>query len=429
MPEVAQLDRLNAEAVKGLNLAGLNDELTKRSERMEYLFEKGGESYDLSETEAAEVKALNDELAQLDQAREQKREFQNIRQKAADELGRQRSSARPMTHPAPGTGAGAGQTAPAKTLGELFTEAEDYRTQQGKTSPRGVVEFKDLTMPEVKTVMTLTAGFSQEQRRSGRLVLSAQRRPVVADLIPQDPTTQNAIIYMEETTFTNNAASVAEGGVKPEAALAYTQRSQTVEVIAVTLPVTNQQLDDVPQIRGIIDNRLTLMLELTEETALLNGNGTSPNLLGFYNKSGIQTQAKGADPTPDAIFKAMQKVRGAGGSGFAEPTGIVLHPDDWTDIRLLRTADGIYIWGPPSQEGPEIIWGKPVVQTVAATSGTGLLGDFQLYSHISRRMGLRIEMSTEHSDFFARNQVLLRAEERLSLEIYRAASFATVTGI
>jgi HK97 family phage major capsid protein len=302
-------------------------------------------------------------------------------------------------------------------------EHEEFLAAKGLTRRRVAVEFPNI---DLKTVMSTDAGWAPQSLRSARVVEYALRRPVVADLIPQDPTDQAAVVYMEETTFTNAADTVAEKGTKPEAALAYTQRSVTVEVIAVNIPLTRQQMDDIPQVRATVDNRLLLMLQLAEEDQLLNGNGTSPDLVGFYNKSGIQTQAKGADPTPDAIFKAFTKVRH---TGFAEPTAVVLHPNDWQDIRLLRTADGIYIWGSPAEAGPERIWGKPVVATTAATENTALTGDFQLFAHISRRMGARVEMSTEHSDYFVKNQVLLQAEERLSLEIYRAAAFCTVTGI
>ncbi len=378
---------------------------------------------------ASNIKKWNDELTDVSKDFDEVRALEEIGTKVAQDI-EEKNRPTPFQHPG-GNRQEARET--LKSLGFIVTDDPEFKSHHKDSKPDFSIVIDQYSMTDdlgaagYKTLMTTTAGFPPEVTRTGRLVEMARQRPTVADLIPQDDTESSAIRYMEETTFTNNAAPVAEGGVKPESALGFTERTIPVEVIATWIPITMQQLEDVRGIRGVVDNRLTLMLRLAEENQLMNGNGTSPQLIGFLNKPGIQTQAKGTDPTPDAIYKAFTKIRY---TGFAEPSGGVMHPNDWQDIALLRTADGMYIWGHPADAmGPERIWGVPIVVTTAMTEGTALFGDFVLYSHISRRMGIRIDVSDSHSDFFVRNQLAIRIEERLALEIYRAAAFATVTGI
>lgn len=328
--------------------------------------------------------------------------------------------------PTPQAPAGPQQERP-KSLGEIVTESAEYKTAVERRRVKNLdVILDSYDYRQQKTLMSTSAGWAVENVRLPRVAESAQRRPVVADLAPNTTTTASSIKFMEETTFTNNSTTVAEGGLKPEAALVFTERSAPVEKIATWLPVTEEQLEDVPQAQSVINNRLMLMLELTEEVQLLTGNGTPPNLTGYLNKTGVQTQAKGADPTPDAIYKAMTLVRF---TGFAEPTGAVFHPNDWQDVRLLRTVDGVYIWGSPAEAGPERIWGLPVVLTTAETENTALVGDFQLYSEIFRKTGIVIKATDSHDTYFIYNKLVILAEERLSLVIYRGAAFCKVTGI
>src|SRR6185312_1904869 len=122
-------------------------------------------------------------------------------------------------------------------------------------------------------------------------------------------------------------------------------------------------VNDVPDLRSYVEMRLRLFLALAEDRDLYAGAG-SPTLTGLTNISGIQTQARGTDPGPDAIFKAIVKVyTGA----FLQASGIVMHPVDWQNIRLLRTDQGIYIFGNPGDNAPARLWGLNVVQTTAAT--------------------------------------------------------------
>lgn len=406
-------------------------ELAQKQKHLAGIFEASGADYDLSKAEAlngfadstakaGEIKRLNDEMTDIGREVDGLLEIERVATSTKALGERLGQPANGMVH---SSGSAAQPVRPSKSLGQLFAEHPDYLSGVKGGRPHFGINLENF---EMKTVLDTGTGWAPAPVMTSIMVPFANRRPMVASLIPTTTTTQSATRYMEETTFTNAAAPVAEKGSKPEAALAFTERTVPVEVIAVWLPITRQQLDDVPAVRGVVDDRLTLMLLLQEEVQLLTGNGATPNLSGFLTKAGVQTQAKGVDPTPDAIFKAMTLVRN---TGMADPTAVIFHPNDWQDVRLLRTADGVYIWGSPADAGPERIWGVTVISTVAETENTALTGDFQLYSHISRRLGIQIDVSDSHSDYFIKNQLAIRAEERLSLEIYRPTAFCRITGV
>ncbi len=294
----------------------------------------------------------------------------------------------------------------------------------------GVLERKGIAHElddfQLKAVFTTAAGWAAPVIRNGVVVESAQRQPVgLIDLLPTTTTTAAAITYMEETTFTNAAAETAEGGAKPESTLVLTERTSNVRKIPVILPVTDEQLADVPQVRGYLENRLPFMVRQRLSAQVITGNGTAPNLRGLLNVAGIQTQAKGADPVPDAIYKAMVKVMT--GTGQAMPNGVVINPLNWQEVRLLRTVDGIYIWGNPSDAGPERIWGLTVAQDQAITAGTALVADFTM-TELAIRQGLTVELGY-NADDWAKNQQTFRAEMRVALVAYRPAAICTVTGL
>lgn len=307
-----------------------------------------------------------------------------------------------------------------KSFGQMFVESKAFTGRTGSVGPEVNIDV------DLKTLLTTTAGFAPEVLRNDRLVPFATRPIQVADVIPQTTTSQAAVQYMEETTFTNAAAEQLEGGTYPEAALAFTEQTSAVRKIPVFLPVTDEQLDDVPRMRGVIDNRLPFMIRQRLDLQILSGNGTAPNLRGIYNVAGIQTQAKGADPTPDAVYKAIVKVETV---GQAVANVVVMNPTDWQGVRLLRTADGLYIWGNPSDAGPERIWGLQVVRAQAATLGTAVTGDFANFSELSVRKGIDVQISNSHSTFFIEGKQAIRADMRVALVFYRPAAFCTITGL
>ena len=290
----------------------------------------------------------------------------------------------------------------------------------------GPASVLEIGAKELKTLFQTSAGWSPESIRDDRVELKPERPVSVVNFLPTSATQHNSVKYMEETTFTNAAVEIAEAGSFPEATLALTERSQAVEKIAVFLPVTDEQLEDEEQAEDYVNDRLIFMLQQRLDLQIIQGNGTAPNMLGTNNVTGIQTQAKSADPTPDAFYKLFRKIRS---DGFAEPSVVLVHPNDWEDVRLLRTADGVYIWGNPSQAGPERIWGVRVVQTTAALENTATAGDYVTYSALRLRRGVEVRVSDSHSTYFTEGNQAIRADVRVAVVHYRLKAFGTVTGI
>lgn len=414
-------------------LAEIETEIETKSAQLHEIFQQAGTEMDMtkvtviqgdSAAKAAEIRRRNTDLAELGKQRDDLKELSQIAEATAERQRFLKEPQRVVPFPVGGHGGAVSPPLQGKTLRQLFAESKEFATFRERE--RGVAR---LSLPGVdaKTLITLTTISPQTQRLEMQPMVREER--TVIDLMIEGPLDGTNVEYYEQTGFTNNAAETAEGATKPESALAWTLRTATARDIAHWIPLTKQAVRDNAFLETQVRGELAFGIRRREETQVLTGNGVAPNLLGLLNVSGLQTQAKGADPTPDAVYKAMQKVRGAVGSGFAEPTGAVFHPNDWTDIKLLRTADGIYIWGSPSEDGPDRIWSLPVRQTTAMTENTALVGAFRPYAQVLRRGGIEIILSTEHSTYVIENKVLLLAEEQILFLCTRGSAFATVTGI
>jgi len=128
----------------------------------------------------------------------------------------------------------------------------------------------------------------------------------------------------------------------------------------------------------------------------------------------------------DALYKAMTGIRV---TGRAIPTHHVIHPNDWQDIRLTRTADGIYIFGSPMEAGPERLWGLSVVQNEVIAENTALVGSFEpSWITLFERRGIDLQVGYTGTQF-TQGLRTMRADMRAALALFRPAAFHTVTGI
>jgi HK97 family phage major capsid protein len=403
-------------------LKEVTEKLAAKGKLISQIYDEAGEDLDFSKVKCldgdttAKVEALKAIDVEVTELREERIKLLDAEKTL--KFGRELNTE--FNQPAPGDGGMTHPPGPAamrKTLGDLVVESKVCGELKGREVHLDI---------DLKTEMTAAAGWDPPTVRESRVELSAQAPIGVIDVIPMLTTTRDTIKYMKETTFTNNAAETLESGAYGEAALALTEQSDEVEKIAVFLPVTDEQLEDVSALAGYINNRLTYMLRARLDGQILTGDGATPNLLGTLNLAALLSQAKGTDPTPDAFYKAMNQVRT---TGFAEPSVCFIHPTDWQSIRLLRTADGIYIFGNPMEAGPSRLWGVPVVLTTRETQNTGLTGDYRGFSNFYMRRGVTLKVTDSHASNFTQGVQVIRADMRGAMVHYRDTAFCSVTGI
>jgi len=312
-----------------------------------------------------------------------------------------------------------------QTWGEQFVAAEEVKSFADDRHRRpGRVRM------ELKTTITTgtTSGgpVGPQAYRDG-VVGMPQRALRVRDLLPVVSIETGSYEYPKQTTRTNNAAPVAEAALKPESAYGWTMQSGTPKVIAHWVPASVQILDDAKQLGGLIDTELRYGLAVAEDRQLLNGDGTGENLTGLvtfataYSAPIVIQNATLMDQVGLGILQATL-------ADF-NPNGIVLHPSDWMKMKMLKDAAGGYLIGDPvtgasGGNGSMIpmLHGLPIALTTSMTAGKFLVGDFAAAATIYDRWQPRVEVSTEHADFFTRTLVAVRAEERLGLAIKQAGA-------
>lgn len=349
-----------------------------------------------------------------------------------------------------------------KSIGEMFLESAEFKALangrnganmvapwQVKASFTGGIQVKDVysALPNTAVTGSRLGSFGNVQRDA--MVTQPMRTKRVRDLFPVRTTTAAVIEYFRQLGFTtpiqagyyaagvNSASTVAERNnannafaLKPQSSFSFVGEQAPVRTLAHWEAAHRNVLADEPQLRSIIDNELMYGLRLLEDNQILNGDGNGENLLGVLNTSNIQEYAwsDGATtPVADTKADAIRRAATLSFLAYYEPSGIVLHPNDWEDIELTKDEQGQYLVAVSVAMGGEPrVWRMPVVDTPAIAEGTALVGAFGTAAQLYDREQASIRISEQHSDFFVRNAIVILAEQRLALAVKRPEAFVKV---
>ncbi len=314
-----------------------------------------------------------------------------------------------------------GETREAKSFGEQFVENEGVKAWLASGASSGKADMRvKATLTSATTAAAGSVGDAVAVTRLPGILPLPQRRLTVRDLLSQGRMDGNALEYVKETGFVNGAAPVAEGATKPSSDLQFDLVTTSAKVIAHWMKASRQILDDVSQLRSIIDQRLLFGLAYVEEAQLLNGDGTGQNLNGIIPQATAYSAP--FTPTSATAIDAMRLAMLQAALAQYPATGVVLHPTDWARMELTKDADGRYIIGNPQGSIAPTIWGLPVVATQAIAADKFLVGAFKLGAQVFDRWDARVEVGYVNDDFI-KNLVTILSEERLALAVYRPESF------
>ena len=351
------------------------------------------------------------------------------------------------------------------TLGEAFTKSPVYteflgqfKGSDGRIREVSNIKTASFDVPGFGSKALITGAsdtsggaFVTPNRLGGVTDLIGQRELTIRDLCTNITTESDTFEFVQVTGKTNNAAGVAEatttadpaitsvsdvvtvtpatgGGYKPESALTFAVVSTPVETIAHLMPITRRAAADANQVRQMVDAFLLDGLAEEEEDQILNGNGTSPNLDGILQTTGISTVGS-AGTDIDAVVDAIRTIR----ADRRRPTALVVHPNDWYSTGFLlakETDSGRYLLGDPRASIDQLntLWGLRVVVSEAMTENTALVGDFT-QAVVADRQQAALYMTDSHKDWFGRNLLAVLGEERLGFGLLDPDAMCTITAL
>ncbi len=297
------------------------------------------------------------------------------------------------------------------SAGMEFINSEAFKSLASRATEKARFEVKNTVVADGTTTFP--------DQRPG--VIPGSFAPLtLRALIPTIQVTSNAVNSLRESSWTNNAAEVAQAAPKPESAIIFTPYNVVIETVAHFIKVSNQLLADAPAVAAYIDTRLRDGLAQRIDRQLLIGNGTSPNLSGLTDAGNFTafTATAGAN-----LIESINKAKYNRWAVGEVVDTVVVNPADWAAMEIMREGanTGAYLYGVPGAIGNMTPFGVQVVISANMPVGNFLIGSLRGAATIYQRQGAVVEMGFVNDDF-TNNLVTIRAEERLGLAVDRPAA-------
>lgn len=247
-------------------------------------------------------------------------------------------------------------------------------------------------------------------------------RPVhMRQLIPNGSTDGQQIRYAKETAFTDGSAAKAEGTALAQSDFTLESKVANMEKIGTYLRITEEMMNDTPQLSSYISARVPQKVLNVEDTQILTGNGSSPNIDGLatagnhtaWADTGFANAIASANEY-DALVVALNQLQL---NNFQADT-ILVNPTDLHKIALLKSSQNEYLRQQLYSGLQPQVLGVNIVANSAVASDKFYVANFNQACQFWIRENLAIEFAREDSTNFRDGFVTVRVQERVAQTIY-----------
>jgi hypothetical protein len=206
----------------------------------------------------------------------------------------------------------------------------------------------------------------------------------------------NAVEWFTWPAAFPEAPVVPEGTAKPEADFPPTPHSASLQTYAHHKPLSRQALEDIPQIRSVIEGALRGGVLRSLEAGILAALGGAVGAGGVPVVDGV-----------DMLYATRLGLATVQTAGYTVANAVIMNPTDFAalDVRVMEET----VTGPvPTTR----LWGLPVIVSADVVQGESWVGDFSTGVTLFARSQMGVFMSDSHADYFVKNLLVILAEQR-----------------
>lgn len=288
-------------------------------------------------------------------------------------------------------------------------------------------KFEMKTVGDMSFADNTTGTVGVDERVAG-IKADALRAQHVRAYLPQGSTSAHTVSFVKESGVEGAPTAIAGGATLPQSDFNLVETSVKLEKIGTFLRITEEMINDIPALTSFLSARIPQRILSVEDTQILNGDGSTPNLDGLFTDG----TAWGAGGFANAIESANEYdvlITGLNQLQLANYSAnvIMMNPTDLHKIVLLKSTANEYLKNQVYQGLQPSVGGVPIVTNTAVTAGKFLIMDSNRATQLWIRENLSVEFSRDDSTNFRDGFITVRATERIALSNYEAAGIVQGT--